>query len=237
MMFLTAATMFLAASAGAGATSTAAAPIILEGAVQQVDVESHQADLRLRGSIPLPQDAAAALSFADADEDPQDDVYADGLGSIPSLKSAEGTSSWYLSVANQVYACSDNCSNVELKQRDYKEANPSKCQWQMGDPILLRMSDATKCTELNWSVWDEHIGSTEFSWSVWDEHIGSTEFSWSVWDEHIGSMEFSWSVWDGHIGSTELNWSVWDEHIGSTEFSWSVWGEHIGSTELNIFIW
>eukprot|EP00578_Thalassiosira_sp_NH16_P032015 CAMPEP_0181079742 /NCGR_PEP_ID=MMETSP1071-20121207/2191_1 /TAXON_ID=35127 /ORGANISM="Thalassiosira sp., Strain NH16" /LENGTH=225 /DNA_ID=CAMNT_0023161163 /DNA_START=77 /DNA_END=754 /DNA_ORIENTATION=+ len=148
MMFLTAATMFLAASAGAGATSTAAAPIILEGAVQQVDVESHQADLRLRGSIPLPQDAAAALSFADADEDPQDDVYADGLGSIPSLKSAEGTSSWYLSVANQVYACSDNCSNVELKQRDYKEANPSKCQWQMGESNSIKNVGCNKVMDI-----------------------------------------------------------------------------------------
>lgn len=118
-MFLTAAIIFIAAFGSAGATNTVAAPVILEGAVQQVDVESHEADLRLRGSIPLPQDAAAA----------QDDVYADGLST---------STSFYLSVASQTYACSDDCYHVELKQRDYKEANPSKCQWQMGgsDSIL-----------------------------------------------------------------------------------------------------
>ena len=54
-MFLTAAIIFIAAFGSAGATNTVAAPVILEGAVQQVDVESHEADLRLRGSIPLPR--------------------------------------------------------------------------------------------------------------------------------------------------------------------------------------
>eukprot|EP00578_Thalassiosira_sp_NH16_P015846 CAMPEP_0181111764 /NCGR_PEP_ID=MMETSP1071-20121207/19450_1 /TAXON_ID=35127 /ORGANISM="Thalassiosira sp., Strain NH16" /LENGTH=143 /DNA_ID=CAMNT_0023195681 /DNA_START=69 /DNA_END=501 /DNA_ORIENTATION=+ len=57
MMFLTAATMFLAASAGAGATSTAAAPIILEGAVQQVDVEAEESGTMME----VPQRTSEAL--------------------------------------------------------------------------------------------------------------------------------------------------------------------------------
>lgn len=144
-MLLTAAIIFLAAFVKAGdATNTAAAPVILEGAVQQVDVGAEaleEADPRLRGSIPAIEDdgndddegkdnlhhqnAAMALSIADADKDPRDDVDAYGLGLI------SNGDAFYLmpDYGGELFVCSDDCYHITLKNVDYKEANPTKCQW------------------------------------------------------------------------------------------------------------